>query len=103
MKAEAIKAGLNLVTDDQESGFVDDEGDGKYSCSEEVRVGSVPLPRIQSWLHKVVDGAAEADNVEEPEVDAWERASAGPSGSKSVVAEGAERKRIDQWNKIMGR
>lgn len=100
-KAAAAEAGLNIRLDYQESGFADDEEDGRHSVSEEDCINSAPQPLIHSWLHTIPADAG-SSCTDEADVDEWDAESPGLSDSVSVVAEGRERRRIDKWRRLVG-
>lgn len=105
-KAAAVAAGIQLKYSDMESGFVDDVDDGYRISRERDMVENCDRGRIEDWLVDLdekecptrylsvcefgrMDILNEAAGLALREVDI--------SDSRSMVAEGPSRKRIDRW------
>lgn len=105
-KAAVVAAGIQLKYSDLESGFVDDVNDGYRVSMEKEMVEDCDRERIEEWLMDMeekecptrylsvrdfegMDLMVEADESALREVEI--------SDSRSMVAEGPSRKRIDRW------
>ena len=98
-KAKAVEAGVSITTSHQSSGFVDRANDGRCS-GEAVTFANIDRPQILKWLDEIPESSAEWTKLpayRPQEADQWELRSVGLSDSASLVAEGSERMRIDQW------
>lgn len=104
-KAKAQEAGVEVCSYDQASGFVDDVQDGYRVSQEREIAAAAPVPKITNWLSRVPSALVSPSfpaPSEESAADDWEADEVGLSDSASVVAEGAERRRIDKWRKVCG-
>ena len=106
-KAAAVDGGADLAFlegDDQESGFLDDVGDGYRLSFEEEMIRRVPVETIQQWLLGVPSepGSPNASHLSREEADEWEIEELDFGDSSSAFAEGAERERIDRWKSMNG-
>ncbi|KAK5724461.1 hypothetical protein LTR15_004506 [Elasticomyces elasticus] len=97
-KAAAVAAGVQVPGSDIDSGFVDDVGDGYLISSEDEYANTVDRKRIEAWLGLVPE--CDTDDISEVDIDDWDTRSAGMSDSLSMVADGAERRRIDKWRAV---
>ncbi|KAK4634779.1 hypothetical protein CLAFUW4_00110 [Fulvia fulva] len=102
-KAALVAAGVQPPGSHIESGFVDNVDDG-YRISEECDItGCVDIKRIESWLADLPDIELSAHDTEdesaaEPgDIDRWDFVEVALWESRSMVAEGAARRRIDKW------
>lgn len=94
-KREAQAAGLRIGWH-QESNFVNDAEDGyRESLEREAAAASIDRSRIERWLRNVP--AADCEDAPEVDVDEWDARLDEPLDSVSVLAQGANRRRIDQW------
>ncbi|KAK6425348.1 hypothetical protein LTR81_002376 [Elasticomyces elasticus] len=100
-KAAAVAAGVQVPGSDIESGFVDDVEDGYLISSEDEYADTVDRKRIEAWLGLVPE--CDTDEISEVDIDDWDTRSAGMSDSLSMVADGAERRRIDKWRAVCER
>ena len=63
----------------------------------------MPSPKIKVWLIAIPELASPSfDERTEEEEDEWEASDIEISDSVSLVAEGAERKKIDNWRRVCG-
>jgi hypothetical protein len=110
-KRVAFEAGVPLPFVDNETvcQAMDENDDGLgYTIShEQEMVASAPSPIVRRWLAKVPEGV----EVGSPsfgsseirfEGDDWEAEEVEISDSRSMLAEGRERARIDRWRKACG-
>lgn len=105
-KAAAVKAGIQLRYSDLESGFVDDVDDGYRISMERDMVDDCDRERIEDWLMNMEDRECPTRylSVRGFSHEMIEAGEGSPlkgitfSDSRSLVGEGAERKRIDKWN-----
>ena len=102
VKAAITAAGMDLTTDDQASGFLDNVADGYRVSFEQEHMASVPLPTVNKWLTNIAEAASPSFNDRSEDSDEWEAEDVGISDSVSVVAEGPERRRIDKRRKVCG-
>lgn len=101
-KEACVAAGVDACDDDRASGFVDDAGDG-YRLSQEVQqMASVAEPKIASWLGEVDELVSPSFNDHAESADDWPTKDVDISDSRSLVAEGSDRKRMDKWRQICG-
>ena len=101
-KADAIRLGADIAEQDQESGFVSNFEDGYRTSFEQEQIASVPLPKVENWLSSVPEATSPSFNDREEDGDEWEADDVEISDSVSLVAEGAERRRIDKWRQVCG-
>ena len=102
VKTAAIAAGVELAEDDKASGFIDDVADGYRMSFEKELVASVPSATVKNWLSDIPDLASPSFNDRVDQTDDWEAEDVKISDSVSMVAEGAERRRIDKWREVCG-
>ncbi|KAK3707729.1 hypothetical protein LTR37_011906 [Vermiconidia calcicola] len=118
-KEAVIAAGLQIPGSQVTSGFVDDVNDGyRLSEDEAMRRATNPV-RVQKWVDGLPDPEppSPADRFPLPEegicdgsgslaegveVDDWDAHSVDICDSWSLVADGAEKRRIDKWRRICG-
>ncbi|KAK3714046.1 hypothetical protein LTR37_008075 [Vermiconidia calcicola] len=118
-KEAVIAAGLQIPGSQVASGFVDDVNDGyRLSLDEAIKRATNPV-RVQKWVDALPDpeppSPASSDSLPEDsicdrseslaegvEVDDWDAQSVVICDSWSLVADGAEKRRIDKWRRICG-
>jgi len=122
-KKAAVAAGVDLRHfADERSGFVDDASDGYRLSWEEDVIAAVSREFIKGWMNDIpscnvqlkhaasmVD-VCDIDREEntnsgkvEVEIDEWEASSVQLCDSASMVAEGFDRRHIDEWRQTCGR
>ncbi|TKA74521.1 hypothetical protein B0A55_08044 [Friedmanniomyces simplex] len=110
-KEACLEAGVQLVENDQESGFADHASDGYRESSEAAWIASAQGDeKVLAWLDGLPDPDVpfvEREEVEEVEVerDESDGQSVSPSDSNSLgngIAGGSRRRRIDKWREICG-
>jgi hypothetical protein len=114
-KREAFEAGVPLPFVDTETVCAamdeDDDGLGYTISHEQELVASAPSPVVRRWLAKVPEGVdVGSPSLGSPafgserrsEADEWEAEEMEISDSRSMLAEGRERARIDLWRKVCG-
>ncbi|KAK3055554.1 hypothetical protein LTR09_003474 [Extremus antarcticus] len=101
-KQECVEAGVDVCDDDRISGFVDDAGDGYRMSFEQDQVASVPSTKIRTWLSSVDELASPSYHEPGGLPDDWDAEEADISDSRSLVAEGSDRRRIEKWRQICG-
>ncbi|CZT25304.1 uncharacterized protein RCC_11032 [Ramularia collo-cygni] len=105
-KAAAVAAGLQLKYSDIESGFVDDIDDGYRVSMEKDMIKECNRGRVEDWLAELEDKECPTrylsvrdfegmDLVDGTGVSALQ--DVGICDSRSMVAEGPSRRRIDRW------
>lgn len=109
-KAAAVAAGVKLKFSDLESGFVDDVDDGYRVSMEKDMVEECNRAGIEDWLMEIEEKACPTrylsvrdfpglgDLGEEGD---WICEEVDISDSRSMVAEGSERRRIDRWRSLL--
>jgi hypothetical protein len=101
-KKTAAECGMDIPMDDQTSDFVQG-GDNGYRLSfEQTMMGTVESPTIRTWADAIPDLASPSFNDRVEEADEWEAEDVEISDSVSLVAEGADRRRIEKWRQICG-
>ncbi|CAK3956233.1 Hypothetical predicted protein [Lecanosticta acicola] len=107
-KQAVLAADIAVPGSDLESGFKDDVNDGyRVSLEQEMMDKSVDKPRLRKWLAGIPDFQVGAgDSVpekllaDEAAFQDWDAASVEIWESVSLVAEGSDRRRIDQWREL---
>lgn len=102
---EALNAGLRISGSDLVSEFEDDVDDGYRMSFEQDMTASVDRERVTAWLTGVPECDAatvskvleEVKDLENVETDDWDASSVEMWESHSMVADGSERAKIDQW------
>jgi hypothetical protein len=109
-KRTAFEAGVPLPFVDNETVCEamdgDDDGLGYTISKEQELVASAPSPIVRRWLAKVPEGVEVGSPSFGSEIrsdgDDWEAEEVEISDSRSMLAEGRERARIDRWRKACG-
>lgn len=107
VKAAALEADIQLESSDIESGFIDDVNDGYGVSGEREMAGSVNREALEEWLAGLPEDPKAAEvaartpllvAADDQAFDHWDAATIDVCDSFSMVAEGAPRRRIDEWN-----
>ncbi|KXT09149.1 hypothetical protein AC579_7291 [Pseudocercospora musae] len=104
-KAALLNAGIQLPGSDLASGFVDDIDDGYRISTERDWVVNLDSNRIHRWLGEIADetqleSSESDDNSHIKESDPWSAREVEICDSWSIVADGAQRRRIDKWRAL---
>lgn len=111
LKTEAVADGLQLEDSDLESGFVDDVEDGYRISIEEELCASVDPARALYWLQGIPEdtpsmledlsmagsGTLGTEELCDIEADNWDAKTVEIADSRSMVAVGRARTRIEKW------
>lgn len=102
-KAALIAAGMQPPGSDIESGFVDDVDDGYRTSFQQDEIDSVDPECVLRWLGGIPN-CSPGDNlgVQVPKVDDWDSTEVEMWESRSMLAEGSNRRRIEKWRGVMG-
>ena len=96
-----LKAGHQPPGSGLSSGFIDDVNDGYRLSLEKDMIEHVDKRRIHGWLSSLPEPGPDISEVNSasptPEVDDWECEEVDFCDSWSLVADGADRRRIDRW------
>ncbi|PIB01498.1 hypothetical protein CB0940_00183 [Cercospora beticola] len=102
-KAEALALGVEIRLEDQASGFSvgeDEEEDGAPAIREswegEATAAHFSRTKVDDWLH-TVDEQSSSEQVGDADTDDWDAQEVEISESRSLVAWGPPRKKIDKW------
>lgn len=109
IEKEALNAGLRLSGSDLVSEFENDVDDGYRISFEQDMTASVDRERVAAWLAGVPECDAavvskvleETNDLENVETDDWDATSVELWESHSMVADGSERAKIDQWRGML--
>lgn len=100
-KDAALAAGLDLRDAELESGFLDYPDDGYRLSEAKDDAGPVDHVRIANWIETVSSHEIEIEDQIEGEaagtIEDWDAESIEMCDSRSMVAEGPERRRIMKW------
>lgn len=107
VKAAALEAGIQLESSDIDSGFIDDVNDGYGVSGEREMAESVNREALEEWLAGLPEDPKAAEvaartpllvAADDQSFDHWDAVTVDVCDSFSMVAEGAPRRRIDEWN-----
>ncbi|KXT02370.1 hypothetical protein AC578_215 [Pseudocercospora eumusae] len=104
-KAALLNAGIQPPGSDIASGFVDDVDDGYRISAERDWIVNVDSNRIHRWLGEIPDetqleSSESDDDSHIRESDPWSAREVEICDSWSMVADGAQRRRIDKWRAL---
>ncbi|GIZ40847.1 hypothetical protein CKM354_000417000 [Cercospora kikuchii] len=101
-KAEALALGVEIRLEDQASGFSagEDEEEGSLAIREswegEATAAHFSRTKVDEWLGSV-DEQSSSEHVGDADTDDWDAQEVEISESRSLVAWGPPRKKIDKW------
>ncbi|KAK4635978.1 hypothetical protein CLAFUW4_00106 [Fulvia fulva] len=103
-KDALLAAGYQAPGSDLASGFIDDVNDGYRLSLEQDIIDHVDKGRILNWLSSLPELEGDRSEIDDalptPEVDEWKGDEAEMCDSWSMVADGADRRRIDKWRTL---
>ncbi|KAF7197378.1 hypothetical protein HII31_01188 [Pseudocercospora fuligena] len=103
-KAAMLEAGIQPPGSDMDSGFIDNVNDGYRISMERDWVVSADSYHMHRWLDNIpddVDPSEAAICAHERDIDSWTAKEVEICDSWSMVADGAERRRIDKWRSLV--
>ncbi|KAF2214949.1 hypothetical protein CERZMDRAFT_95325 [Cercospora zeae-maydis SCOH1-5] len=101
----AQEAGVEVAVHDQKSQFRDHASDGYGSGYERGGIAQAPRERILDWVSLIPDAAdpGKQESMPRPQTEVGSCEDMGVSQSRSVIDDGAQRRKIDSWSKACGR
>lgn len=103
-KAAMLEAGIQPPGSDIDSGFIDNVGDGYRISMERDWVVSADSYHMHRWLDNIPDDVVSSEtaiDAHERDIDSWTAKEVEICDSWSMVADGAERRRIDKWRSLV--
>ncbi|EME81369.1 uncharacterized protein MYCFIDRAFT_176650 [Pseudocercospora fijiensis CIRAD86] len=103
-KLALCEAGVQPLGSNIASGFIDDVDDGYRISEEKAWIVTANSSRLRQWLSNIpdqIEDSETAEDLRERDLDPWTAEEVEICDSWSMVADGAERRRIDRWRSLV--